>query len=328
MKGAVITPINQVEMAVLYLDRNFAMNFVTWNSLTGNQSSGNFFPTSLGGVFTSPPAVAATANDRIDVFGLGTDYSVYHKTWTRGRTGAEQWTPDWENLGGNFTCVPVVTSSAVDRIDLFGLGVDQTMLHRMWNGSTWSQWDELGGAFTSPPVVLAGAAAGTFEIFGRGLDFLVYHTTWKPGTAAHWDALGGGLLGEPIAMSVPAAVRARENMFVFVTGLDGAIWCTIFDGIQWKPWSSIGVVLTQEAGYEAGLGGAISFVSEPAVTALFATSQIGSGLGSGSVSTTGGPPSPYAQPRGPVGGHACGCVWRGNVQRVLEGKRTVAQMAG
>src|SRR6516165_10826125 len=243
MKGAVITPLNQVEMAVLYLDRNFAMNFVTWNSLTGNQSSGNFFPQNLGGVFTSPPAVTATGNDRIDVFGLGTDYSVYHKTWTRGRSGADQWTPDWENLGGNFTCVPVVTSSAVDRIDLFGLGVDQTMLHRVWNGSTWSQWDELGGAFTSPPVVLAGAASGTFDIFGRGLDFLVYHTTWKPGTAAHWEALGGGLLGEPIAMSVPAAVRARENMFVFVTGLDGAIWYTIFDGIQWKPWSSLGVVL-------------------------------------------------------------------------------------
>src|SRR6516165_7844665 len=168
MKGAVITPLNQVEMAVLYLDRNFAMNFVTWNSLTGNQSSGNFFPQNLGGVFTSPPAVTATGNDRIDVFGLGTDYSVYHKTWTRGRSGADQWTPDWENLGGNFTCVPVVTSSAVDRIDLFGLGVDQTMLHRMWNGSTWSQWDELGGAFTSPPVVLAGAASGHLTFLGAG----------------------------------------------------------------------------------------------------------------------------------------------------------------
>ena len=88
MKGAVITPINQVEMAVLYLDRNFAMNFVTWNSLTGNQSSGNFFPKNLGGVFTSAPAVTATANDRIDVFGLGTDYSVYHKTWTRAPGGS------------------------------------------------------------------------------------------------------------------------------------------------------------------------------------------------------------------------------------------------
>ena len=301
MKGAVITPINQVEMAVLYLDRNFAMNFVTWNSLTGNQSSGNFFPKNLGGVFTSAPAVTATANDRIDVFGLGTDYSVYHKTWTRAPTGADQWTPDWENLGGNFTCVPVVTSSGGNRIDLFGLGVDQTMLHRMWNGSTWSEWDELGGAFTSPPVVLPGTATGTFEIFGRGLDFLVYHATWKPGTVTRWEALGGGLLGEPIAMSVPAAVRAGENMFVFVTGLEGAIWYTIFDGLQWKPWSSMGVVLTQAEGYAAGLGGAINFVSEPVATAFFATSQIGTGVGSGTVSTTGGPPSSYAQPRGPIG---------------------------
>ena len=41
MKGAVITPINQSEMAVLFIDRNFSMNFINWNALIGNES-GNY----------------------------------------------------------------------------------------------------------------------------------------------------------------------------------------------------------------------------------------------------------------------------------------------
>jgi hypothetical protein len=300
MKGAVITPINQTEMAVLYLDRNFSMNFINWNNLVGNDS-GNAFVTSLGGVFTSPPAAVMPKFDRLDVFGLGTNYSVYHKTWTRGPTGHDQWTPDWEDLGGNFTCTPVVTTSGANRIDLFGSGSDRTLLHRTWNGNTWGQWDVLGGAFTSPPVVLPGATAGTFDIFGRGLDFLIYHTTWKPGAVANWTRLGGGLLGEPGAMSGPAAVRARQNVFVSVTGLDGAIWFTLFDGAQWRPWSSLGVVLTQEAGYKQGLGGGISFVSEPIATTFLAASPIVGPGGGGTVGTDGGPPSAYAQPAGPLG---------------------------
>jgi hypothetical protein len=302
MKGAVLTQINQSEMAALFLDRNFAMNVINWNNLSGSDQP-SAYVTNLGGVFTSPPAATMPKFNRLDVFGLGTDYSVYHKTWTRDAAGHDQWTPDWEDLGGNFTCTPVVTSSGAKRIDLFGLGADQTLIHRAWNGSAWSAWDILGGAFTSPPVVLPGATTGTFDIIGRGLDFLIYHTTWKPGGSADWTPIGGGLLGEPVAMSAPAAVRARQNVFVSVTGLDGAIWFTLFDGAQWRPWSSLGVVLTPEAGYQQGLGGGISFVSEPVATTFFAVSPIvePGGGGSGTVNTDGGPPPAYAQPPGPLG---------------------------
>ncbi len=52
-------------------------------------------------VFSSPPAVTAWGNNRLDIFGLGLDGAMYHKAWD----GAS-WRPtllDWERLGGVFT---------------------------------------------------------------------------------------------------------------------------------------------------------------------------------------------------------------------------------
>ena len=53
----------------------------------------------LGGSFSSPPAVVSWGPDRLDIFALGKDFSVRHKTW------AFQWLPSqlgWEDIGGAF----------------------------------------------------------------------------------------------------------------------------------------------------------------------------------------------------------------------------------
>ncbi|MGC1380217.1 MAG: hypothetical protein WA814_04255, partial [Candidatus Baltobacteraceae bacterium] len=206
--------------------------------------------------------------DRLDVFGLGVDYSVYHKTYD---AAANQWTPDWQDLGGNFTCTPVAVSTSPETIDLFGLGPDQTMLHRRLDGNVWIAWEELGGAFTTPPVVLANSN-GSFDIFARGLDFQIYTTSWMPGTTPSWQLLGGGLLGAPTAASVPAVIRVRGATLVFVTGSDAAVWMTIFDGIVWKAWTSLGPAQTTPT--SPGLVNlktppvVTPFVSEPVVCAF------------------------------------------------------------
>jgi hypothetical protein len=160
-------------------------------------------PTNLGGTFATAPAAIALTPNRLDVFGLGTDYNVCHKTGTVGTGTGDQWQADWDDLGGNFSCTPVVVSAQANSIDLFGLGADLTMLRRSYDGNKWSAaWDLLGDAFISPPVALP-APSGTFDIFARGLDFLIYHANWKPGTTAQWSKLGGGLRGEPKSASAP-----------------------------------------------------------------------------------------------------------------------------
>jgi hypothetical protein len=275
MHGVALVPSSRLDM--LWLDNNFAMNYHTWKDMDLVPGSP---PTNLGGTFTSPPVAVALGQNRLDIFGLGLDYALYHKVHAPTAPVGKQWSPNWENLGGNFTSTPVVVSTADNRMDLFGLGPDQGMLHRAWHGSAmggtsplpdpgkWSDWDELGGGFTSLPAVLP-TGSGAFDIFARGLDFMVYYTTWTPGTPAVWQLLGGGLLGEPSAASAPAAVRVRYGTFVFVAGANGAIWYALFDGKVWKPWVSLGPAHRATANKDA-----VTFISEPVAVTLIPESDI------------------------------------------------------
>ena len=96
--------------------------------------------------------VAAWGNNRLDIFGLGTDGAMYHKAWD-----GSAWRPsvlDWERLGGVFTSPPAVTAWGNNRLDIFGLGTDGAMYHKAWDGSAWRpsvlDWERLGGVFSAP----------------------------------------------------------------------------------------------------------------------------------------------------------------------------------
>ena len=97
-------------------------------------------------------SVTAWGQNRLDIFGIGTDGAMYHKAWN-----GSAWQPlglGWERLGGVFTSPPAVTAWGENRLDIFGLGTDGAMLHKAWNGSAWLPsglgWERLGGDFTAP----------------------------------------------------------------------------------------------------------------------------------------------------------------------------------
>ena len=51
--------------------------------------------------FTSAPTACSAGFSTLHIFGLGTDFQMYHKFWN-----GSQWLPshtDWEPLGGVFT---------------------------------------------------------------------------------------------------------------------------------------------------------------------------------------------------------------------------------
>jgi hypothetical protein len=226
---------------VFWLDSTFGMNYATWNDLLPwpADSSQVADYAALGGVFTSPPVAVSMNTQRVDVFGLGTDYALYHRYLESGT-----WSGAWESLGGSLMSPPAVLANSDGtgpRLDIFALGPDQSMLQLTWsNVAGWTSWTPLGGCFTTPPVALAGPN-GRIDLLGRGPDGMLYMATCVGGTWSEWTYLGGPLLAAPVSASMPSALRwGTDNLDVFAVGSDGALWHIAFDGVRWHPWESLG----------------------------------------------------------------------------------------
>ena len=76
MRGVVLVPSDSLD--ILWLDTDFSMDHTTWQDLDTDPGATRDLP---GGAFTSPPAGVSLAPNRLDVFALGLDYSVYHRTY-------------------------------------------------------------------------------------------------------------------------------------------------------------------------------------------------------------------------------------------------------
>jgi hypothetical protein len=87
--------------------------------------------------------------NRLDVFGLGTDYALWHRWWDGSSWGG------WESLGGTLTSPPEVVSWDVGRLDIFAVGTDSGLWHRWWDGSSWGGWESLGGVLESTPKAVS-----------------------------------------------------------------------------------------------------------------------------------------------------------------------------
>src|SRR5262249_35948335 len=118
-----------------WLDQNFGM-------MTSSPVRGLGFNLSFGGIFTSVPASVASMGRqvivgrdgvewvgpwtyRIDLFGLGLDYAMYHKSvWG---SFDENDLSGWERLDGVFISAPAAFAWGNNRVDVFGVGTDHAM---------------------------------------------------------------------------------------------------------------------------------------------------------------------------------------------------------
>ena len=155
---------------------------------------------SLGGGCSSPPTVVSWGPGRLDLFVIGTDGSLWHKWYNNG-----VWSPSqagWESLGGGFSStVSVVTSSFFGRarIDIFGIGTDNALWHKAWDG-TWSPsltgWNKHYGSFGSAPAA-ASWGSNRLDVFGlapagQGMSHQAWNgSAWSPEISSG-DSLGGG----------------------------------------------------------------------------------------------------------------------------------------
>jgi hypothetical protein len=233
---------------IFYLEPGFGMAHKSWDGTQWHVGWDE-----LGGTFTSVPAAVASRAPhhaakakpngatseiivlqcRVDVFGLGPDYVMYHQTLWNG-TPAQN--PQWTSLGGVFTSAPAAVAWQGQRIEVFGLGLDRAMYRKFWNGTTWSsQWERLGGTFSSAASVVSWGP-NRIDVFVRGSDYTLRHRAFNNlGPLTDWQNLGGSLASPPAAIT-----WGQDRLDVFAVGHDGALWHRWWDGNIWNDWESLG----------------------------------------------------------------------------------------
>ncbi len=232
---------------------------------------------SLGGELTSGPAVCSWGPNRLDVFVLATDSSLYHKFWN-----GSAWS-GWEGLGGTLSATPCAVSWGPNRIDVFGRGTDNGLWHKWWDGSHWHDWQNLGGTLLSAPSVCS-RKANHLDVFCVATDRTLYHRIWTGSQWTNWESLGGTLTADLAAESwglnridvfgcgtdeklyhkwwngtawsawefrdkklkfgPSVASRKANHLDVFVAASDGTLQHTMWTGSAWWHWESLGGMLT------------------------------------------------------------------------------------
>jgi hypothetical protein len=170
--------------------------------------------------------------------------------------GIRRWDPpgeSWQRLGGIFAnAPPAAVSMETERLDVFGLGADYAMhhkiLHRFWWDPPGESWEKLGGTFTSAPAAVSWGPNG-LDVFGLGTDYAMYHKAWVYGRwdppGESWQRLGG------IFTSAPAALKLDyyDIIGIFGLGLDNSMYYKTLIGSygsrrRWDPpgesWQRLG----------------------------------------------------------------------------------------
>jgi len=223
--------------------------FSTFGKQTGTMQhtwfdNGVWYPwENLGGTLVTGSAAAASwAPGRLDIFGVGTDYTLQHKWFDNGAWSG------WESLGGNLDVDPspnVLRASDLSavswsqgRIDVFATSSDQTLQHTWFDNGIWYPWESLGGSLADGPTV-ASWSQGRLDIFAAagnlGTGYTLQHTWFDNSGWSPWENLGGSFVGSPTVAS-----WSRGRLDIFANGLDGSLQHKWFDSGIWYPWESLG----------------------------------------------------------------------------------------
>jgi hypothetical protein len=160
----------------------------------------------LKGNFASAPKVSSvTTSDGMTVLtARGMDKSYYIKKQTSDAAGVE-W-GKWEPVGGLWASGPTVLSPYSDTLELFGLGLDLSVWHKVFTSDAegayhWSAPECLQGRFSSG-VSIAKDTSGLLHVFTRGFDQALWYKKQSPDNNnvaqwGNWTSLGGSLLTYP-----------------------------------------------------------------------------------------------------------------------------------
>lgn len=193
---------------------------------------------SLGGVFTSPPALVSLGRDDVSVFifAVGSDQALWYVRLDgfAGEGDEFVWS-DWQSLGGILVSPPHATmfGELDDLLLVFGVGTDHALWTRSLSLSTgvWSGWQSLGHRLCSPPFAVTWRKE-TFAVFALGTDSAIWYTM-----GSEWKSLGGTFA------TAPCAVSTFRHVHVFAADAQRALQHRAWDGSSWSDWESLGGIV-------------------------------------------------------------------------------------
>jgi hypothetical protein len=182
----------------------------------------------LEGVTDNAPAAASWKVGRVDVLVQTTDRFLARRFWESGVTNG--WT-QWEVIGGRtpmLLSAPVAVATGPNRIDCFGRGPNDHLIHTWYQGGQEGGWAEIDTLpIKDAPAVVSAPTAdrGRVDVFVRSADDLLKHRIyyarlsgdknidlpggWEPG--GKWEDISANkIAGAPGAVASWSANRLKR----------------------------------------------------------------------------------------------------------------------
>lgn len=139
----------------------------------------------------------------------------------------------FQRFVGGPSCIPVGN----DVVHCFVRRAGGALLQK----ERYQPWHSLAGVLTSDPECLL--LGNQRQCFARGTDGGLYQIWSGPDGASwsHWTSQGG-----TFPKQRPRCVAAASNLLCFVRGMDQALWVRQWSGSSWKPWKSLGGIITSD----------------------------------------------------------------------------------
>jgi hypothetical protein len=204
---------------------------------------------------TSAPAAVLRSDGVLDLVVRGYDGTLWHRQYD---LAADNW-GGWDNqAGGLLLSAPAITSRGENQVDVFALGIDDTILPNylvIWSnhwedGVGWDGWevldnpDELNPPDNWPtldklvptpllPAPAAVARGEQLDLFWLWPDNTLQHSYYNGSSWDAWENLGGSLTTSPGAVALDA-----NQMTVFAGGVEGSLWYLEYNG-SWGAWNRL-----------------------------------------------------------------------------------------
>ncbi|KAF2756350.1 hypothetical protein EJ05DRAFT_512027 [Pseudovirgaria hyperparasitica] len=209
-----------------------------WN--IGSGWSPGYFQT-IGESFIGDISALDLGFNRANIIGRGSKNEAKHYYWNRDPNGNQGW--NRESLGGQFIGELSIVSlfrNNRERVDVFGRdAVTNQILHKVYDGTKWSDWFNIGGqAVSSPTAVMSGD--GRVDVFIRGHNNKVYHKTmtgtasegwsWSP-SHTRWNDIGGDAAEEIVPVS-----NGPNSITIFARDRTNNVNSRILTNETWGSW--------------------------------------------------------------------------------------------